>query len=362
MKKMTQVILCLIGVWGSSWAQMDDNYIEEKYADFEREFADEAAVNKPSANKETSERNEPAKEVAADSSVLKTAEESVAEAQVNEPSSIEVPAVETPVAESSETVAEQTAAEVVESADEESAETEDAQFDEKEEISASDAEAMAAATPAQADSSAPETLDFSTWINPACKPVHTTSPYSIRKGRLHRGVDVKVAIGDSIVAVAPGKVIISKYNKGGYGHYIVLKHENGTQTVYGHLSKRLKNVGDRVDQGQLIGLGGNTGRSTGSHLHFEIRYGDINIDPSTVINFDEGKLLDNVDKYSVAEATASHKEIQKELSKHRTHKIRPGDTLGKLALKYGTTIDRICKLNKINRNTILRIGKILQIS
>ncbi|MCQ2097585.1 MAG: peptidoglycan DD-metalloendopeptidase family protein [Fibrobacter sp.] len=362
MKKMTQVILCLIGVWGSSWAQMDDNYIEEKYADFEREFADEAAVNKPSANKETSEHNEPAKDVAADSSVLKTAEESVAEAQVNEPSSIEVPAVETPVAESSDAEAEQAAAEVAESADEESAETENAQFDEKEEISASDAEAMAAATPAQADSSAPETLDFSTWINPACKPVHTTSPYSIRKGRLHRGVDVKVAIGDSIVAVAPGKVIISKYNKGGYGHYIVLKHENGTQTVYGHLSKRLKNVGDRVDQGQLIGLGGNTGRSTGSHLHFEIRYGDINIDPSTVINFDEGKLLDNVDKYSVAEATASHKEIQKELSKHRTHKIRPGDTLGKLALKYGTTIDRICKLNKINRNTILRIGKILQIS
>lgn len=204
-------------------------------------------------------------------------------------------------------------------------------------------------------------LDFSQWVNPTMKKTILTSAYKIRKGRLHRGVDVKMDIGDPVVAAETGKVIISKYNKGGYGNYIIIKHDNGTQTVYGHLSSRLKDVGNEVKKGELIALSGNTGRSTGPHLHFEIRFGDVNIDPATVYNFAEGELQPGVDKYSVNEATRSHEEIQAELSKHRYHKIKSGDSLGKLAIQYNTSVDKICKLNNITRTSILKIGSQIQV-
>ena len=357
MKKMTIAFLCLVCIWGGAgWAQIDEKYIEEKYADFEKEFASGTAdintnAGEISANKQENEKK--AAPIALDTAKIAEKKTAAAPEQGTAPAAGQKNAATPAELASADSLAENSS---------DSLTAEDDDDNDREEITADDTETLAHADSATAESSIEETLDFSTWINPACKPVFTTSPYSIRKGRLHRGVDVKVATGDSIVAAAPGKVIISKYNKGGYGHYIVIRHDNGTQTVYGHLSKRLKKVGDTAEQGELIGFGGNTGRSTGSHLHFEIRYGDINIDPSTVMNFQEGKLLDNVDKYSIAEATASHNAIQKELSKHRVHRIRPGDTLGKLALKYGTTVDKICKLNKIDRNSILKIGKLLQIS
>ncbi len=205
-------------------------------------------------------------------------------------------------------------------------------------------------------------LDFSGAHFPTIRGTRINSPYGIRKNRLHRGVDLHISIGDSIVAAYPGKVVVSKYNRRGYGHYVMIEHANGTRTLYGHLKKRLVNVGDIVEGGELIGWGGNTGRSSGPHLHFEIRYGEVNIDPATVFNLEEGTLLENSNQYSIAMAATSHNEIQKELSKHRYHRIRPGDTLGKIARMYGTTIDRLCKLNKIKRTTILQIGRSLQCS
>lgn len=207
-----------------------------------------------------------------------------------------------------------------------------------------------------------EFLDFSGAFFPTIHGTTINSPYGIRRYRLHRGVDLHICIGDSIVAAYPGKVIVSKYNRRGYGHYVMLEHANGTRTLYGHLKKRLVSVGDTVEGGQLVGWGGNTGRSSGPHLHFEIRYGEVNIDPATVFNFEEGRLLENSERYSVAEATESHNAIQKELSKHRIHKIRRGDTLGKIARMYGTTIERLCKLNGIKRTTILQIGHRLRCS
>ena len=117
-----------------------------------------------------------------------------------------------------------------------------------------------------------------------------------------------------------------------------------------------------VEGGQLVGWGGNTGRSSGPHLHFEIRYGEVNIDPATVFNLEEGTLLENAEQYALAPAVESHNGIQKELSKHRFHRIRPGDTLGKIARRYGTTIERLCQLNGIKRTTILRIGRNLRCS
>ena len=193
-------------------------------------------------------------------------------------------------------------------------------------------------------------LDFSGAHFPTIHGTRMNSPYGIRKHRLHRGVDMHITIGDSIVAAYPGKVVVSKYNRRGYGHYVMIEHENGTRTLYGHLKKRLVNVGDTVEGGQLVGWGGNTGRSSGPHLHFEIRYGEVNIDPATVFNIEEGTLLENTDHFSIASAVESH------------HKIRPGDTLGKIAIKYGTTIEKLCRLNGIKRTSILRIGQTLRCS
>ncbi|MBR4916866.1 MAG: peptidoglycan DD-metalloendopeptidase family protein [Fibrobacter sp.] len=212
------------------------------------------------------------------------------------------------------------------------------------------------------DETAAAFLDFSGAHFPTIHGTRMNSPYGIRKHRLHRGVDMHISIGDSIVAAYPGKVVVSKYNRRGYGHYVMIEHENGTRTLYGHLKKRLVNVGDVVEGGQLVGWGGNTGRSSGPHLHFEIRYGEVNIDPATVFNIEEGSLLENANHFSIASAVESHNEIQKELSKHRYHRIRPGDTLGKIAIKYGTTIEKLCRLNGIKRTSILRIGQTLRCS
>ena len=207
-----------------------------------------------------------------------------------------------------------------------------------------------------------EYLDFSGAHFPTIHGTLLNSPYGIRKHRLHRGVDLHLHIGDSVVAAYPGKVVVSKYNRRGYGNYVMIEHANGTRTLYGHLQKRLVEVGDIVEGGQLIGKGGNTGRSSGPHLHFEIRYGEVNIDPATVFDFEKGELLPNTDRYALAPAIDSHNAIQAELSTHRFHRVRPGDTLGKIAQMYGTTVEKLCKLNKITRTSILRIGQNIQCS
>ena len=207
-----------------------------------------------------------------------------------------------------------------------------------------------------------EYLDFSGAHFPTLHGTLLNSPYGIRKHRLHRGVDLHLHIGDSVVAAYPGKVVVSKYNRRGYGNYIMVEHANGTRTLYAHLQKRLVDVGATVEGGQLIGKGGNTGRSSGPHLHFEIRYGEVNIDPATVFDFEKGELLPNTERYALAPAIDSHNAIQAELSKHRFHRVRPGDTLGKIAQMYGTTVEKLCKLNKITRTSILRIGQNIQCS
>lgn len=225
-----------------------------------------------------------------------------------------------------------------------------------------DAEELDSLQESTLDESATAFLDFSGAHFPTLHGTRLNSPYGIRKHRLHRGVDMHINIGDSIVAAYPGKVVVSKYNRRGYGHYVMIEHANGTRTLYGHLKKRLVNVGDTVEGGQLVGWGGNTGRSSGPHLHFEIRYGEVNIDPATVFNIEEGSLLENTEHFSIASAVESHNEIQKELSKHRYHRIRSGDTLGKIARLYGTTIEKLCRLNGIKRTSILRIGQTLRCS
>ena len=112
-----------------------------------------------------------------------------------------------------------------------------------------------------------------------------TSNFGSRWGRMHKGLDIKVYIGDTIRAAFSGKVRIVRYEAGGYGNYVVIRHPNGLETIYGHLSKQLVSENQQVRAGEPIGLGGNTGRSTGSHLHFETRLCGVALNPALMFDF-----------------------------------------------------------------------------
>lgn len=129
-------------------------------------------------------------------------------------------------------------------------------------------------------------IDVSTYVAPVKGAITSEFGYRPRFRRMHKGIDIKLNVGDSIVAAFDGVVRITRYNRGGYGYYVVIRHDNGLETVYGHLSKYLVEPGQRVKAGQLIAKGGNTGRSTGPHLHLETRYMGIPINPRAIIDFE----------------------------------------------------------------------------
>ena len=112
-----------------------------------------------------------------------------------------------------------------------------------------------------------------------------TSNYGPRWGRIHKGLDIKVYVGDTIRAAFSGRVRVVRYEGNGYGNFVVIRHDNGLETVYGHLSKHLCKPNQEVRAGDVIGLGGNTGRSTGSHLHFETRLCGTALNPAVLFDF-----------------------------------------------------------------------------
>lgn len=188
-------------------------------------------------------------------------------------------------------------------------------------------------------------------------PVHgaITSDFGPRRYRYHYGTDLRLNIGDSIHAAFSGKVRIIDYEARGYGHYVVLRHENGLETVYAHLSKVLVNLDQIVKAGEIIALGGNTGRSTGPHLHFETRYLGNAINPTSIINFETGLAYDEV--YQMTKRKSFYYQQQvKTMQAAKYYKIRPGDNLGRIAARNGTSINTLCKLNKIARNKLLKPG------
>lgn len=203
-----------------------------------------------------------------------------------------------------------------------------------------------------------------------------TSRYGPRKGRAHQGLDIGLKTGDPIYATFDGKVRISKA-AGDYGNLIVIRHNNGLETYYAHLSQRDVEVGDWVVAGQQIGLGGSTGRSTGPHLHYEVRYKGQSFDPERLIDFSNGNLRRDelllkrrhfsiYSKYEQdfgdEEEVAKQEEAERKAAAAvQYHTVRSGDTLGALARKYGTSVSRICQLNGIKSTSILRIGQKLRV-
>jgi murein DD-endopeptidase MepM/ murein hydrolase activator NlpD len=186
-------------------------------------------------------------------------------------------------------------------------------------------------------------------------PGHITSPFGPRKGRMHYGVDLKLQTGDPVVAAFDGMVRISKYNKS-FGHVVVIRHYNGLETLYAHLSKRHVKPGELIEAGDTLGLGGNTGRSFGSHLHFEVRFLDQPIDPLEVFDLENGELKArtfDIHKGTFARIAAA----KAEMAARKYHVVRSGDTLSAIARRYGTSVNHLCQLNGIRSTSILQLGQ-----
>lgn len=222
-------------------------------------------------------------------------------------------------------------------------------------------------------------------------PGYITSPYGYRKRfrRMHKGVDLKLNIGDTVRAAFSGKVRITNYERRGYGYYVVIRHGNELETVYGHLSKFLVEPDQYVKAGEPIALGGNTGRSTGPHLHFETRYMGYAINPSAI--FDFPNQCTHTDTYTFDKRTyqkarnfspaANSQYAQQYLKDHpnkkysntssaassgskknaKNYTVKKGDTLGRISARNGVSISQICRLNNLKSTSTLRIGQKLRL-
>ena len=196
-----------------------------------------------------------------------------------------------------------------------------------------------------------------------CYPTESqriTSRFGIRGSRFHYGIDVGVRYGDTIRAPFSGTVRLATYQRGGYGHYIVITHDNGLESLMAHFSRRLVKEGDQVVAGQPIGLGGSTGRSTGPHLHLEFRLFGNAFNPEKLIDFNSRNiyLSDVENHYLMTKAdTYSHRPQLEEMKRAAYHRVRSGETLSHIAKRYGTTVSRLCALNRIKQTSILQIGQ-----
>lgn len=183
-----------------------------------------------------------------------------------------------------------------------------------------------------------------------------TSGYGYRWRRWHYGTDLDLNTGDPVYSGFDGIVRVKSYDRYGYGYYIVIRHKNGLETLYGHLSKQLVDVGDEVRAGDLIAKGGNTGRSTGSHLHYELRYRGLAFDAEKVYDFPSYKILGPT--FSITP------DLFGNIVKARTsayHRVRKGENLGSIARKYGVSVSTLTRLNGISTRSILKIGQNLRV-
>ena len=211
------------------------------------------------------------------------------------------------------------------------------------------------------------------------------SKFGARHGRRHQGADIPYPHGTPVYCAFDGRVRLAEVHKG-YGNLIIIRHENGLETFYGHLSRIDVQEGQWVHAGDLIGLGGSTGRSSGPHLHFETRYKGFAFDPEWIIDFEHGCLRKNAfvlrRSYLSAESRyipesideeeaqylteeqikAEEERIAKERAAMKYHTIKSGDTLSGIASKYGTSVSKICSLNAgLKPTTILSVGRKIRV-
>jgi murein DD-endopeptidase MepM/ murein hydrolase activator NlpD len=189
---------------------------------------------------------------------------------------------------------------------------------------------------------------------------HITSHFGSRRYRYHYGTDIKLQTGDTVVSSFDGKIRIIDYDRRGYGHYVVIRHDNGLETVYAHLSRVLVSLDQIVTAGEGIALGGSTGRSTGPHLHYEIRFLGNAMNPAKIIDFAYGSPFNEEYLITKKESFYYQKEV-KALAAAKYYRIRSGDNLSRIAARNGTSVRTLCRLNGISPNKILRIGQTIRI-
>lgn len=230
-----------------------------------------------------------------------------------------------------------------------------------------------------------------------------TSNFGRRWGRMHKGLDIKVYTGDTIRAAFDGKVRMAQYEANGYGNYVVIRHNNGLETIYGHMSKHLVRENQEVKAGTPIGLGGNTGRSTGSHLHFETRLCGVALDPALMFDFKaqdvtadfytfrkkgnaagrtvaqrntrQAQAKETVEQPEAAENEQASVKTSRETTvrsnkqqrtreqrrpKQKNYTVKKGDTLYSIAKRSGMTVDQLCKMNGIKKNSSIKPGQVIK--
>ena len=214
-----------------------------------------------------------------------------------------------------------------------------------------------------------------------------TSHYGYRSGRYHNGIDLALKIGDTVYAAFSGKIRYAKYNDGGFGNLVIIRHNNGLETFYAHLSKHLVVPNQDIKFGEPIGLGGNTGRSFGPHLHFEVRFYDGSINPEEIIDFTSKKLKkenlfvhkglfvpgakpsefyednspNNPSDDLISSETPVTPVVKVKTEQQKYYTIKSGDTLTEIANRNNTTVSKLCQLNGINPTSIIQLGKSLRI-
>ena len=220
------------------------------------------------------------------------------------------------------------------------------------------------------------TIDVSGYVPPCLGIVTSNYGYRRRFRRMHRGIDLRASIGDTIVAAFDGRVRLTNYERRGYGKYVIIRHPNGLETVYGHLSKFLVEPNQDVKAGEPIALAGNTGRSTGPHLHFETRFMGYAINPAGVIDFEKHEVRSP--EYSFSKSTYEWAPGYKSANKYKkssksakgsyiddgkttTYKIRKGDSLSKIARMHGTTVEKLCQLNGLKKTSTIQAGQVIRV-
>ncbi len=191
-------------------------------------------------------------------------------------------------------------------------------------------------------------------------PGAVTSEFGPRRYRFHYGIDLRLTVGDTVRAAFSGRVRIIDYEARGYGHYIVIRHDNGLETVYAHLSQVLVTLNQTLKSGELIAYGGNTGHSTGPHLHFEARYVGNAINPANMIDFEKGRVISSTYLLTKKGSFYYQREV-KVLHAAKYYKVRKGDVLGRIAVRNGTSVKALCRMNGIKQKTKLKPGMRLRV-
>ena len=199
------------------------------------------------------------------------------------------------------------------------------------------------------------------------------SAYGWRHRRMHHGIDLKLTTGDTVFAAFDGKIRYSDYNYGGYGNLVVMRHFSGLETYYGHMSALFVDPNEYVKAGDPIGLGGSTGRSSGPHLHFEVRYMGSAFNPEFLIDFKTGALRDpNVllhqgkwayHKPKAASLSTADNEVLHEAppAPSAVYRVKSGDTLYSIAKRNGTTVQELCRVNGIGDRRPIYAGQRLRL-